>query len=204
MQRRTKLALIVLVGILLLFLGLYLLLSPYLAERAAQQPPPVGNKTPLITGNGAPYQPQGGTAATGTGQNVPLNTQLALEISARNVVERVGSGSSETGFLGYLDAMGSLTPGGQATLQADRAVMRQTHPPTAALYQMLTRGVASHATKGKLGDEKIEVTVEAIQDITTGLGAAPSSTGKKILVTFVKQSDGVYLVDSMSWSDIRL
>jgi hypothetical protein len=200
MEKRTKLAILVLIGLLLILLGLYFFFSPYLAERAAKQPPKVNQGTPLIQGGQQPYQ----ATTTGLTPKATANPLASIEYRAGAIVERIGSGSSETAFLGYQDATSDMTPSGQATLRSAQAAMVKAHPASGTPYSMTTRVVASHATQGASGDAEIEVTVQAIQSVREGISGTATNSGKKIIVTFLKQSNGSYLVDSLVWSDIEL
>ncbi len=214
MQRSTKLLIVILAGIILLLLGLYLLLSPYLAQRAAQSsgqeysvPSSATNKPKPSSGNssGAPTNPtQTQTGTTGQAAAKP-NTQLNAENDARAAVERVGSGSSQNGFLGYADEMSEATVAFKAELAKEQLAMQQSHPATGALYGVSTRAVSSNLSKGKVGDATLEVAVQAIQTSDAGDPRKPTGKiGKQIMVSLAKQTDGSYLVDGMQWSDLAL
>lgn len=201
MEKRTKLAIVILVGLLLLLLGLYIFLSPILEERRALQPPPLPSSvTPVITPTPKPPTPapQPTPAAPVTPET---NGLKILENRARNVVERIGSGTSENGFLGYQDALLDATSAGQAALKAEQSRMQAAHPANGPLYTISTRAITSNATKGAFGDATIVFTVDAIQTVNGGTASQTTLT-KRITVTFAKQSDGSYLVDAAEWSDL--
>jgi hypothetical protein len=210
MERRTKLALLILVGLLLLLLGLYLLLSPFLPARQTAQPPALpGSVQPYSLGGvNKGTKGQGGASpiATGTAAVTPeSNSQLVIENNARTIVERVGSGTSGNGFLGYQDALLSMTASGQTTLLAEQQRMQQIYPAKGPAFGISTHAVSSHLTDGHSGDARLSVTVQAVQTQDSGVPSLPQKTlGKQIIVSFVKQSDGRYLVDSLVWSDIEL
>lgn len=210
MQKRTQLALLILLGLLLLLLGLYFLLSPYLESRRTAQPPALpGSALPFsVGGRGTTPAGQGGVSpiATGTGAAPAVpNGQRVVENSARTVVERVGSGTSGNGFLGYRDALTSMTANGQAALLAEQQRMQEEHPATGTAFGISTRVASSNLTQGQAGDARLIVTVQAVQTQDAGLPSQPVKVlGKQILVTFIRQSDGGYLADSLVWSDIEL
>lgn len=207
MQKRTKLALVILIALLLLGFGLYLLLGPYVRERKSAQPPQLPNAVqPFVPG--APVDNTGvlpGGVTTSAVAGAQTNEARVLEYQARAIVERVGSGSSADGFLGYHDALLDATANGRASFQAEQRRMQQAHPATGPVYGISTRGVAAHVTEGKMGDAQVGVTVDAIQTIDAGVPREPTSIqAKQILVRFIQQADGSYLVDSLTWSDISL
>ena len=209
MQKRTKLALLILIGLLLLLIGLYFLLSPYLESRRTAQPPALpGSAQPFsLGGRGATSTGQGGASPISTGTvSAPVpNGQRVVENSARTVVERVGSGTSGNGFLGYRDALTSMTANGQAALLAEQQRMQEEHPATGPAFGISTRVASSNLTQGQAGDARLIVTVQAVQAQDAGLPSQPVKVmGKQILVTFIRQADGGYLADSLVWSDIEL
>jgi len=212
MQRRTKLALLILIGLLLLLLGLYLILSPFLARKATTAP---GQEYSVPTA-AAPAKPKAAaqkyvsgapptSTPAATANPATADVQRSLENRAGASVERMGSGSSQTGFQGYGDVMLDATDSFKTELVKEQQTMVQAHPPTGPLYGLSTRAVASHLTQGKPGDDKVQVTVQAIQTQDTGNPRIPSGkSGKQVVVTFARQSDGSYLIDGMQWSDLKL
>lgn len=206
MSKRSKLALILLFGLFLLAAGVYIFVQPYLAERNAAQPP-------ALPENVQPYAPgpstgNGGNGKTGSTSvlippSTPEQRQLStLEQKARSTVERIGSGSNSDGFLGYQDAVQDLTVKGQAAMLAEQRAMQNAHPAAGPLYGISTRVVSSHIKNGAYGDAALAATVEAIQRTDAGDPSQPTSTkGKKITVTFVKQSNDAYLIESITWED---
>ena len=210
MERRTKLLLIILLGLLLLLLGLYFLLSPFLAQRQAQAPAGAKPATPLVTATGGKANTGGQPPTIGnapvTAGTAPVNCDLrTLENRARSAVERIGSGTSGDGFLGYDDALLQLTDAGRAALLAEQAKLRQDHPAAGPTYGLSTRAISAKATEGAMGDASIMVQVQAIQRIDAGVPNQPVATqGKSVKVTFQKQADGSYLIDSLVWEDVKL
>lgn len=206
MSRRTKLLLIILVGILLVLLGLYIFFQPYLASRKEVQQPPAlpSDIQPSLSGSNG----SSGKTATPqpriqqpppTPEQQKLNT---LENKASAAVERIGSGASGDGFLGYADAMNGMTAKAQAAALASQQALQKAHPATGPQYGMTTHAVASHIRNGRIGDAKLVATVDAIQTTDAGDPSKPTSvTGKTVTVTFVKQADETYLIDSLVWED---
>lgn len=210
MDKRLKLFLIVLAGIILLALGAWIFLSPYLAERRAAQPPalpgevhPVGPTQPSTSG--VVPKPVGTIAptspATTTAPTSPSKT-LAVQNRSRTVVERIGSGVSSDAFLGYRDVEEYFTANGVAALRAERAALMQQHPAGGPTYAISTKAASSQIA-GAYGDATLVATVEAIQRIDAQ-GQPTVTVAKRITMTFAKQSDGSYLIDSLKWEDVAL
>lgn len=205
MEKRTKLALLILVGLLLFLLGAYLVLAPFLESRNPPQPPSLPEEvipfTPPASSNSSPVS--GGTTSTPVAP-VSLGVQT-LENRARALVERIGSGASGSGFLGYQDSWSEMTVNGRATLGAEQKAMRQIHPASGPLYGVSTRAVAAHAIEGAFGDLKIVIAVDAVQTEDAGTPNQPvRHTGKRVEVSFIKQTNGSYLAESLVWSDVAL
>ncbi len=202
MTRRSKILILIIVGILLLLLGLYIFFRPFLVQRTgppAQPPTPAGG-TPYVPSAPAQGQPTAGGATTT--QPAQADDLLALEHAAKAAAGRVGSGSNENGFLGYQDEYYDATPSYRATLLSDMAAMQKLHPATGPLYSISTFA-ASASSNDTYGDPTIVMQVQARQTVTAG-NAAPVTTSKKVDVTFQRQSDGSYLVDDIQWSDLQL
>ncbi|MFH1621249.1 MAG: hypothetical protein ABIB04_04150 [Patescibacteria group bacterium] len=208
MQKRTQLILLILAALILLAIGLYFLLTPFLAGQQAASPAAPQATTPYVTG-------QGGTAGTpGTEppvyisptstEGVKIKGENTLENKARNIVERIGSGVSTDGFLGYTDVLGDVTANGRSRLLSEQEAMKTEHPATGAFYGISTRAASARLTEGIFGDQKVTYTVDAIQRVDMGSVAGAPSKAKSIEVTFLKQADDTYLVDSLVWSDIDL
>ena len=206
MEKRTKLFLLLLISLLLLALGAYLVLAPYLKERAAQkaaQPPALPTSvTPVVPG------PRGGSP-TGTSVLPPPTAaelqNLTLEQRARSFAERIGSGASADGFLGYEDALLMATAKGREVLRAAQTKMREAHPATGTRYGISTRSVAARVIKGTVGQNEVIVEVDAVERIdAAAAGGVAAAGGKRLTVTFAKQKDGSYLVDTFTGQDLKL
>jgi hypothetical protein len=202
MEKRTKLAIVIIVALILLLLGLWFLLSPFVKLPSAQ-PPSLPNSV-------TPYVPAHTTlptkTVTSTGTTAPVS-DLLLKLSneARATVERIGSGDSADGFLGYHDALLQMTANGQAAEQAEQQRMQQAHSASGPAFGVSTRSVSSNVVSGAAGDQSIVISVDAIQRQDSGNPGAPTKTlGKRVTVTFVKQADGTYLIDSIVWADLAL
>ncbi|MEK7115958.1 MAG: hypothetical protein AAB879_01025 [Patescibacteria group bacterium] len=210
MNKRQKLGLIIFAGIVLFGIGAYVFLTPILEERKAAQPPklprevtPVGPTQPATSGE-VPKPSVPVAASTLTMPASDTAKLRALENRSRIVVARVGSGVSSDGFLGYADVEEFFTAHGLAALRIERAVLQKQHPPTAPLYGLSTSAVSSNIS-GNDGDAALVATVDAIQRIDSGDPSKSSLTsGKRVTLTFVKQSDRTYLIDRMQWGDISL
>jgi hypothetical protein len=206
MQKRTKLAIFILVALLLLALGLYFLLSPFLSKPAAQPPDLPVSGTPQFPA-GASQIPEG--VATGT---PPIPEDLSdearlhmLENRARSILERLGSGSSQTGFLGYTDVLLDLTPAGRTYALAEQKKLQAAHPASGPVYGVSIVTVSAHAQQTTWGDSQIKIELQAIQKEDSGNPNDPQRvTGKLVTITFVKQDDGSYLAESFVWSDVAL
>lgn len=205
MQRRAKLAIVILVGLLLLALGVWLILGPFLSTRpVVQQPPSLpGQVTPSVQ---KPAPAGSVPMATSTPPIAPSTERMlrTLENMSRTAVERVGSGASSNGFLGYTDVFAQMTPAGRTSLLTQQKAMQQAHPASGSLYGISTRAVSSNLTQGNVGDPNLTMTVEAIQTVDNGVGSQKTMQGKRIDVAFVKQTDGTYLIDAFTWSDLSL
>lgn len=210
MDKRLKLFLIVLAGSVLLGIGAWIFLSPYLAERRAAQPPalpgavePVGPTQPATSGE-VP-KPVGTIAPSPVATTVPATDQsktIAIQNRSRTVVERIGSGVSSDGFLGYRDVEEYFTANGVTALRAERAALIRAHPVGGPTYAISTKAASSQVA-GTYGDATIVATVEAIQRVDEQ-GKPTVTVAKRVTVTFVKQSDGSYLIDSLKWEDVAL
>jgi len=207
MEKRTKIALLVLVGLLLFALGVWLFIQPILEQRAAQQPPSLTAGSPLIVGSGQPTPAPAQTPSSTSTQKVPLpvNAMNQLQNRAKSLVERLGSGSSQTGFLGYQDAEPDMTAAGRASILREQGTLQMAHPPKGSVYTLTTRAVSSVVKEGAIGDAKIFISVETIQTENAGLaGVQARPSAKRADIVFLKQGDGGYLAEQVTWSPIAL
>ncbi len=202
MERRTKLGLLILFALLLLGLGLYLIFQPFISERFGSAPAAPNQAVPYIP----PSLPVIPTEGTTGGVTTPVPDDLrALENRSRTVVERIGSGTSGNGFLGYQDVLTQFTSNGRASILAEQKTLQEQHPASGASYGISTRAAAARLASGASGAEQIVILVEAVQVIDAGDPSKPqSSVGKRADLTFVRQPDGQYLIESIAWSDLEL
>jgi hypothetical protein len=204
MSRRTKILLLILVSFLLLLLGLYLLFQPFLPNSIG------GGRAPAAPTPTAPYIPPSlpviPTTGTSAGVTTPIPDDLrVLQNQSRIVIERIGSGTSENGFLGYQDVLTQFTANGRTALLAEQRAMQEAHPATGKIYGISTHAAAARLSSGSSGSNEVVIIVEAVQGIDAGDPAHPTSTiAKRADLTFVRQSNGSYLVDRIVWSDLDL
>ncbi len=216
MSKRSKLALVILIALLLLLLGLYLLFSPFLQMRnagtgeefsvpnASDLPAAGSGQTGRPTASG---QATEGGSATATAPRQPTEAEQlrSLEYRARVAVERVGSGSSQSGFLGYSDLLVDSTEAFKPELKRLQQEMQAAHPLSGAVYGVSTRAVSSQIKDQKFGDDTLKAEVQAVQTYDAGNPRQPTGTAaKRIYVTFAKQADGNYLISGMQWEDMPL
>jgi len=98
-----------------------------------------------------------------------------------------------------------MTSKGQQAIRAEQKVLQQAHPLSGSLYTLSTRAVSSVIISGSAGDLKIIVAVETIQTENAGIaGITPSSSAKRVTVTFLKQSGGGYLADRITQQNVDL
>ncbi len=207
MQKRTKLLLLIILGLLLLVLGVLLFISPILEERRRSSPQPPSLPERVMPSTSA--EPSSVVPSTGVlAITVPTpeeNQTRILENRARGVVERLGSGSSETGFLGYADVSSDMTSAGAAALAIERSALQQQHPATGPRFGLATRSVSARIVEGKSGEPRLMVSVEAIQQQDGGDPSRPSkAVAKRANVTFIKQPNGGYLIDRVVWENVEL
>ncbi len=207
MSRRSQLAIVLIIGLLLLGIGLYILLQPILSQRQSAQAPALPSAV-------QPYSPPG-QASTSTSTatptpvvapSTPVDAKIVLlEQKARATVERIGSGSSGDGFLGYADVMDALTSAGRTAMLAEQKALQKAHPSSGPAFGITTHAVSSHVKNGTIGNATLIAEVQAIQNEDAGDPTKPTARkGKIITVTLVKQSDGGYLIDSLNWADKQI
>lgn len=215
MSKRSKLAILILIALLLLLLGLYLIFSPFLASRQAGTGEEYSVPSTVSQAEDRPGLPGQPTATGLAGDNsttvAPVRELTdaerlrSLEYRARVAVERVGSGSSQNGFLGYSDLVLDSTESFKTELKRLQDEMRAAHPQSGSIYGVSTRAASSQIRDGQLGAEALTSEVQAVQTYDAGNPRQPTGTAaKRVFVTFAKQSDGSYLIDAMKWEDMEL
>lgn len=170
---------------------------------------------------GGPNLPEAGTDLSVTGREVPEpqtfeapvvvegestfdSTATGSDITeARNLaadtVARIGSGTSQNGFLGYEDAMSAATPKMRSYLASKQLEMQQFHPKDGELHGITTRVIASKVLEGGNGDNTIIIEIQTQKAVDNGDRAKPVEViYEKHEVTLVRQEGGKYLVDYIS------
>ena len=141
----------------------------------------------------APVLVEGDSSFTDTSRGSDLTEAVNL---ASDTVARIGSGTSQNGFLGYSDAMTSGTPKFQAYLQTEQLKMKQIHPASGDLYGVTTRSVSSKVIEGENGSTSIKVLIQTQKAEDAGNRAEPTNVFyEKNEVTLVRQATGEYLID---------
>jgi len=206
MQKRTKLGILSLAVLILFGLGIYLLLNPYLAQRVPAQPPALPDTTTPVMPTSRP-RPKPGEIPTSTVAEVILNDQTKLrmlETKSATISERFLSGSNSDGFSGYEDVAGEFTSEGRTWLRSEQTRMQTAHPAKGKTYGVSARAVSSKLDQRAVwGDSTIRVTVQMIlkEEAVGGTGA---QSAKKVELVYVRQTDGTYLISSVTMSDIAL
>lgn len=115
---------------------------------------------------------------------------------ASDTVARIGSGTSQNGFLGYSDALAAGTAKFQAYLESEQLRMKQLHPMQGDLYGVTTRSVSSKVLEGENGAEMIVVLIQTQKAEDAGDRSKPTNvTYEKHEVTLIRQATGEYLID---------
>ena len=207
-RRRIAIALLIL-GLLLLAFGLWILIGLLWPKQPTQQ---AGQPQLQIVQQQQVRQPktlamptnvQGTSTAVQVQQaNVPALQEAVRR--AESVVSRMGSGTSQDGFLGYDDVMMDGTSRFRNYARSEQNRMRAEHPATGQLYGLTTRVVASKVTEGKEGDNKLVIMIQAQKAEDAGDRAKPTSVSyEEAKVTLLKQADGTYLVDVVIITPIK-
>ena len=197
-------------GILLLAFGIWILAGMLWPKKPADT---TGNREPQAVQRDIKPQPQ--TIAlvpkvqgTSTAEQVGAQKVSALQEAKRtaeSVVSRMGSGTSQDGFLGYDDAMQNGTASFQEYLKAEQGSLRAQHPSAGALYGITTRVIASSITEGSEGDAKVVVKVQAQKVEDAGDRSKPTNISyEEVNVTFQKQLNGQYLVNDIRFAPVSL
>jgi hypothetical protein len=123
---------------------------------------------------------------------------------ANSVVSRMGSGTSQDGFLGYDDVMVDATPKFQAYLASEQLRMANDHPSTGELYGITTRVVSSKVISGANGTDRIVVLVQTQKAIDAGNRAKPTNViYEEHQVSLLRQVNGEYLIDFIETKSVE-
>lgn len=197
MSRRTKLILLIITTLLLLGLGLWLLLQPFMGtpEQPSTLPTDV-TPSGSIPEAQEPIQPSAPRIAQDIRQ---------LENSAINAVTRAGSGSNSEGFRGYEDVMLNATPSFQIELRAEQTSLQSAHPAEGASFGITSRVVAVDRKLAHSDADVIPFILQVQRAEDTGNPDAPTAVSyHEATVTFKKQTEGGYLIDGIVWKDIQI
>ncbi len=199
MQKRTKFAIVLLIGLILLALGLWLLLSPLLHQQNTLQPPPLPPSNPAEEGFGKrTYEAPIVIPATSSKPTVSSG-MLALQNFARGLAERMGTGTSGNGFLGYEDVKIDATSNGRIALQAARKNMQTLHPAS-IVFGVTSKAVTAKTDSGVYGDDSITISMDVLTAEDAGKPELITKTIQSIIVMKMsKQDNGSYLLDSFTW-----
>jgi hypothetical protein len=199
MQRRTKLILLIVAAAILLAIGIYILIQPFLPGTPAQPPGLPTGATPSVT------IPSTGVTASATPATPAIAPDVKrMEDFASMFVSRMGSGSSADGFTGYDDVLLNATPAYRQTLRAEQAALQTAHPVTGPSFGVSTRVVSTDSSGASSGAQEAVIAVEVQRAEDAGNPSSPTSiTYKQADVTLQKQGDGTYLVSSVVWKDIQ-
>ncbi|MDF1497548.1 MAG: hypothetical protein P1P90_05845 [Patescibacteria group bacterium] len=141
----------------------------------------------------APVALEGDSNFTNTSKGTDLTEAINL---ASDTVARIGSGTSQNGFLGYVDAMSAGTPKFQAYLQSEQLKMNQLYPMNGDLYGVTTRSISSKVLDGENGSDQIKVLIQTQKAEDAGDRSKPTNVSyEKHEVTLIRQATGEYLID---------
>lgn len=200
---------LIILGLLLLGFGVWVLVGMFWPKGTTAP----GNREPQAIQRDIKPAPrtialstnvQGTSTAEQSGQ-IAVSPLSEAKRRAESVVSRMGSGTSQDGFLGYEDVMLDGTANFQTYLRAEQAKLKSLHPASGPLYGVTTRVVASNVDQGQEGDEKVVIKVQA--QVVEDAGDRSKSTKvsyEDVLVTFQKQAGGQYLVDQIVITPVKL
>jgi hypothetical protein len=120
---------------------------------------------------------------------------------ASGAVSRIGSGTSQDGFMGYDDVMVDGTAKFQAYLASEKLRMQTEYSASGDLYGITTRSIASKVVEGENGSDQIIVEIQSQKAIDAGNRSIPIDVVyEKHQVTLLRQSSGEYLIDFIQMS----
>lgn len=119
-------------------------------------------------------------------------------LKAEAVVSRMGSGTSQDGFLGYLDVLIDGTSSFRSYIERERALMMERYPASGPLFGITTITASKKMVQGQAGDNQVTVRVLSVRYEDAGDRTKPIVTyNQESLVTLLKQSDDSYLVSEV-------
>ncbi len=200
-QRKILAIILILIGLLALGFGLWLLYGMIFGDAENQLDlPQAGNQLNVTSREvpepqtyKAPIVVQGDSTfdETARGQDVVEATNRAVF-----VVGLIGSNTSQSGFLGYSDAMAYSTTRFQEYLRTQQQEMREYHPMDGDLYGITTKVLSSQVLSGENGSQTIVIELQAQVAEDAGDRSRPTKVYyKKFEATMQKQADGRFFMD---------
>jgi len=209
-RRRIAIFLLAL-GVLLLIYGAWILAGLLWPKRPGAQQPAAPAQIEIVqrapahtpTTIALPTNVQG-TSTLLDVQNAKVPALSESVRRAESVVSRMGSGTSQDGFLGYDDVMMDGTYRFREYLVQEKARMIGSHPAGGPLYGVTTRVVSSSVTEGTAESSRIAVTIQAQKAEDAGDRSKPTGISYiQAKVVFLKQSNGNHLVDEITFAPIE-
>jgi len=199
-QRKIFAVILIIIGIVAFLFGAWLLYGLLFGDSDSDLNLPGAGQDLSVTGRDvepqtfeAPVVVEGDSSFDDTARGADLTEALN---KASSVVARIGSGTSQDGFLGYEDVMLDGTAKFQAYLQSEQLRMMQAHPVAGDLYGVTTRVISSKILDGENGSNEIVVVLQAQKAEDSGNRAKPNNViYEKYTVTLLRQTDGDYLID---------
>ncbi len=202
-RRRIALFLIIL-GLLFLIIGAYFLIKqlwPQTRTPAVSDQPrdvQIVDRQVEPQTYALPTTVQGTSTAPQVLEQRSFSEQDVL-LKAEAVVSRMGSGTSQDGFLGYLDVLIDGTPAFRSDIENQRKQMMEQYPASGPLFGITTITASKALSQGKIGDDKLTVKVLSVRYEDAGDRTKPIvSYNQESLVTLLKQTDGSYLVSQVT------
>jgi len=208
LDRRKTAVILIVIGLIALAFGLWILVSMFLPPQTqTANTPAAGTQlpvTPRVTAPktlAAPVIVQGTSTADANAHGTDLLEAANL---ASDAVSRMGSGTSQDGFMGYDDVLSFGTDNFRTTVQAEQQSMRKLHPAIGATYGVTTRAVSTKVLDGKNGAVKIVIQVKTQRAEDAGdRSRVTNITYWENVVTLLRQANGKYLVDEIASKQVN-
>ena len=206
-NRRNTAVILIIIGLVALGFGLWILFGMFWPAKTPTSdtnnvaPLTATPRAPVPKTYAAPVIVQGNSTA---GEDARGTDVLEATNRASDAVSRMGSGSSQSGFLGYEDAMIDGTDKFQIQMHKEQQALRNLYPSTGAAYGLTTRVVSTDLVEGKNGADKIVIKVKAQQAADSGDRSQTTDiTYWEYQVTLLRQADGKYLVDEITSQQVN-